>query len=80
MGMNKHRYIKEILHIIEWSHISSDISSDNIFKTLKKIYPLLGIWTVYRNLSELMEEWKIMKTVWILDYPLYEVVSLHMVT
>ena len=66
--MNKHRYIKEILHLLEGKHLSSD----EIFKKLKKTYPLLWIWTVYRNLSELIDDQKIIKTTWVLDTPIYE--------
>jgi len=66
--MNKHRYMKEIEYIINGNHISSY----DIFKKLKQTYPLLGIWTVYRNLRELVEKWSIMKTLWILEQTLYE--------
>lgn len=66
--MNKHRYIKEILYLLQWKHLNSD----EIFKKLRKIYPLIWIWTVYRNLSEMIIDKKILKTTWVLDTPIYE--------
>lgn len=36
-------------------------TADEIFKDLKKHYLFLGIGSVYRNLTELVEEWVLMK-------------------
>lgn len=47
--MNKHRYQKEIILLCKESHKTAD----QIYQNLKKLYPKIGIGTVYRNLNEL---------------------------
>jgi Fur family ferric uptake transcriptional regulator len=50
--MNKHRYKNEIILLCKAWHKNAD----EIFNTLKKNYPNLGLGTIYRNLNELYQE------------------------
>lgn len=69
--MNKNRYKIEILLLCKktWK------TAEQLHSLLKKQYPLLGLWTVYRNLTELIKEGKLHKITWILDKTIYEVVE-----
>lgn len=66
---NQNRYKTEIVRLLD---NGQHRTADHIFKKLKKDYLFLGIGTVYRNLQELVDEWKIMKTSGILDKVIYE--------
>lgn len=65
---NQHRYKKEIQLICEEGHRTAE----EIFKNLKKHYFFLGIWTIYRNLQELVDEGVLMKTAWLVDKVIFE--------
>ena len=65
---NKHRYKQEILHMIGDDHITAQ----NLHGKLQKLYPYIGLGTVYRNLTELVEEEKIMKTSGLIEHTVYE--------
>jgi len=65
---NKHRYKSEILHMIWDNHITAQ----DLHAKLKKIYPFIWLWTVYRNLTELVEEEELMKTSWLIEHTIYE--------
>ena len=65
---NIHRYKTEIITLTEKWHWTAE----EIYKKLKKTYLFLGIGTVYRNLTELVNEWVLMKHHGIWDKILYE--------
>lgn len=67
--MNKHRYKNEILLLCKEGHKNAD----QIFKALKKNYPLIGLGTVYRNLNELYQEGKLEKIPGVNNKVIYEV-------
>lgn len=66
---NQNRYQKEIelLFAKEWH-----LTAEQVYKALKKHYLFLGVWSVYRNLSQMVEKWMLMKTSWIFDKVVYE--------
>lgn len=66
--VNKHRYKQEILHMIWDNHVTAQ----QLHNKLQKVYPYIGLGTVYRNLTELVDEKKIMKTSWLIDHTVYE--------
>ena len=65
---NKNRYRSEILHMIWDQHFTAQ----DLHSKLKKVYPFVGLWTVYRNLTELVEDNELMKTSWLIDHTIYE--------
>jgi len=65
---NKNRYANEIYLMIWDNHMTGE----QIFKKLKKTYPMVWLGTVYRNLHLLVQEQKLMKTTWVLEHVLYE--------
>jgi len=66
--MNKNRYKNEIILMCkQWPQ-----NADQIFKKLKKYYPYLGIGTVYRNLSDLVDEWVLEKISWVTEKAIYD--------
>lgn len=66
---NQNRYKTEIIRLLD---DGQHRTAEKIFNTLKKDYYFLGIWTVYRNLQELVDEKILMKTSGILDKVIYE--------
>lgn len=65
---NIHRYKLEIIEITKnWHRTAEDI-----LKKMRKTYLLIGIWTIYRNLTELVNEWVLMKHHGLWDKLLYE--------
>ena len=69
--MNKNRYKTEILLLCD----KSWKTAEQLYLSLKKQYPLLWLWTVYRNLAELIKEGKLQKVTGILDKTIYEIVE-----
>lgn len=65
---NIHRYKTEIITLTTTGHRTAE----DIFKKLRKNYIFLGIGTVYRNLTELVTEWVLMKHHGLWDKILYE--------
>ena len=65
---NTNRYKQEIVFLCEKGHRTAE----QVFKELKKTYWLLGIGSVYRNLTELVDEDILMKTSGIAEKVLYE--------
>ncbi len=65
---NQHRYKKEIELLCQKGHRTAE----QIFTQLKKDYFFLGIWTIYRNLQELVDQKILMKTSGILDKVIFE--------
>ncbi len=65
---NHNRYKNEIVLITETGHRTAE----EIHKKLKKTYLFVGIGTVYRNLTELVNEWVLMKHHGLWDKILYE--------
>ena len=66
---NQNRYKKEIeLLLAKGKHRTAE----DIYKQLKKNYMFLGIGSVYRNLTELVEQEVLMKTTGVTDKVLYE--------
>lgn len=65
---NQNRYQKEILLLCEKWHRTAE----QVHKELKKDYFFLGIWTVYRNLQELVDQDILMKTNGVIDKVIYE--------
>lgn len=51
------KYKREIELICETGHWTAE----EIYKKLRKSYLFLGIWTVYRNLTDLVNEWMLMR-------------------
>jgi len=49
---NIHRYKNEIISLTQTGHRTAE----EIYKKLRRIYLFLGIGTVYRNLTELVNE------------------------
>lgn len=70
---NKHRYKNEIILLTKTGHRVAD----DIFHELKKTYPYIGIWSVYRNLTELVEESVLMKQEWLANKIIYEAKKPH---
>ncbi len=66
---NQNRYKTEIIRLV---NTGEHRTADQLYQKLKKDYLFLWIWTVYRNLQELVDEWIIMKTSGILDKTIYE--------
>lgn len=66
---NQNRYKTEIIRLLD---DGKHRTAEQVFKILKKDYLFLGIWSVYRNLQELVDDGVIMKTSWILDKVIYE--------
>ena len=67
--MNKNRYKKEILLLCQkWGK-----TAENVYLSLKKNYPYLGIGTVYRNLTALVEEGILAKVSGLSDKAIYEI-------
>ncbi len=66
---NQSRYKKEIELLLE---DGNHWTAEQIYAELKKHYRFLGIGTVYRNLTQLVNEEKIMKTSGILEKTMYE--------
>lgn len=65
---NIHRYKLEVIEITKTWHRTAE----EIHKKLKRTYLFLGIGTVYRNLTELVNEWILMKHHGLWDKILYE--------
>lgn len=65
---NIHRYKTEIITLTQTGHRTAE----EIHKKLKKTYFFLGIGTVYRNLTELVNEGVLMKHHGLGDKILYE--------
>ena len=65
---NIHRYKTEIITLTQTGHRTAE----EIYKKLKKTYFFLGIGTVYRNLTELVNEGVLMKHHGLGDKILYE--------
>lgn len=65
---NVNRYKRDILEICETGHWTAE----EIHKKIKKYNMFIGVWTVYRNLTELVNEWVLMKHHGIWDKLLYE--------
>lgn len=65
---NVHRYRADIISLTETGHRTAE----EIFKELKKTYYFIGIWSIYRNLTELVNEWILMKTAWLQEKIVYE--------
>ncbi len=67
--VNQHRYWAEIQRICATWHRTAE----QIHKELKKTYFFVGIGTIYRTLQEMVNEWILMKTQWIIDKVIYEI-------
>ena len=67
--MNKNRYKNEIFLLCK----TGPHNADQILKKLKKNYPYLGLGTVYRNLSELVNEWVLEKISGVTDKNIYDI-------
>ncbi len=67
--MNKNRYKNEIFLLCKYA----PHNADQILKKLRKNYPYLGLWTVYRNLSELVNEWVLEKISGVTDKTIYDI-------
>ena len=65
---NVHRYRADIIALTQKGHRTAEA----IFTELKKNYFFVGIWSVYRNLTELVEENILMKTSGLKDKIIYE--------
>jgi Fur family peroxide stress response transcriptional regulator len=65
---NMHRYRADIIVLTETGHRTAE----ELFKELKKTYFFVGIGSIYRNLTELVEEDVLMKTAWLKDKIIYE--------
>ena len=65
---NIHRYKTEIIALTQIGHRTAE----EILKKLKKNYFFVGIGTIYRNLTELVSEWILMKHHGLWDKILYE--------
>lgn len=65
---NIHRYKNEIISLTQTGHRTAE----EIHKKLRRTYLFLGIGTVYRNLTELVNEWVLMKHHGLWDKILYE--------
>ena len=66
--MKTHYYIKDILEICTWVHLSVE----EIYDELKKRHENVWKSSVYRNVEELALEWKLKKVVWIWKKTFYE--------
>ncbi len=67
--MNKHRYHKEILLLCQKGYIYAD----KIHKALQKTYPNIWLGTIYRNLNELYQMWKLNKIPWVHNKVIYQI-------
>jgi len=65
---NVHRYKADIIKLTEIWHRTAE----QVFKELKKSYFFIGIGSVYRNLTELTNEWILMKHHGMGDKVIYE--------
>ncbi len=65
---NVHRYRTDIIALTQTWHRTAE----DVFKELKKSYFFIGIGSVYRNLTELVEEEVLMKTAGLTDKIVYE--------
>jgi Fe2+ or Zn2+ uptake regulation protein len=65
---NIHRYKTEIIALTQTGHRTAE----EIYKKIKKYNVFLGIGTIYRNLTELVNEWVLMKHHGLGDKILYE--------
>lgn len=65
---NIHRYKNEIINLTATGHRTAE----DILKKLRKTYLFVGIGTIYRNLTELVDEWVLMKHHGLGDKLLYE--------
>jgi Fur family peroxide stress response transcriptional regulator len=65
---NVHRYRADLISLTETGHRTAE----ELFKELKKTYFFVGIGSVYRNLTELVEENILMKTAGLKDKVIYE--------
>jgi Fe2+ or Zn2+ uptake regulation protein len=65
---NINQYKRLIVELTETWHWTAEL----IYKKLKKNHIFLGIGTVYRNLTELVEEWVLMKHHGLWDKLIYE--------
>lgn len=66
--MKKHYYLDDILKICTKKHFSAE----DIFLLLRKKYPQIAQWSVYRNLDKLVEERKLTQVKGIHNKILYE--------
>ncbi len=66
--MRVHKYKNEIANICYHKHLTTD----DIYDKLKKIYPKVGISTVYRNVDEMVKEWTLKKLMWTGSKAIYE--------
>lgn len=70
---NVHRYRADIIVMTQEGHRTAD----QVYKELKKTYFFLGIGSVYRNLTELVNEWILMKHHGLGDAVIYEKNKAH---
>lgn len=70
---NVHRYRADIIALTQTWHRTTE----DIFKELKKSYFFVGIWSIYRNLTELVNEWVLMKHHGMGDKVIYEKAKPH---
>ncbi|MFZ2150883.1 MAG: transcriptional repressor [Candidatus Absconditicoccaceae bacterium] len=66
--MNKNRYKNEIVLMCK----QGPQNADQILRKLKKYYPYLGVGTVYRNLSELVNEGVLEKISGVTEKAIYD--------
>lgn len=66
--MKKHFYTDDIIHICHNNHATID----DIFTELQIKFPDVGKSSVYRNISELIHQWKLKKIIWINNISYYE--------
>lgn len=59
--MKIHYYTKDILNICKKDHLTVD----DIFQKISKKYPEAWKSSIYRNVEELVKEWKLKKVIWI---------------
>lgn len=59
--MKTHYYTDDIIDICTDKHLTVD----QIFNFLQKKYPEIGRSSIYRNVEQLSEKWKLKKVIWI---------------
>ncbi len=59
--MKTHYYTEDIINICTDKHLTVD----QIFSFLQEKYPEIGRSSIYRNVEQLLEKWKLKKVIWI---------------
>jgi len=66
--MKKHFYKQDIINVCENKHLTVD----EIFCEINSMYPNCWKSSIYRNVKELTEEWKLKKVLWAWNKAYYE--------